>query len=98
MSDSEEFTADEARRHFARLLGTVEHAGTHITVTRYGRPVAVIVPAARLGTYARVDAALEIARNCDDADGEVINQMVRALTGDTADRLKGSPRSAPGSS
>lgn len=45
MSDSEEFTADEARRHFARLLGTVEHGGAHVTVTRYGKPVAVIVPA-----------------------------------------------------
>lgn len=43
--DSEEFSADEARRHFARLLGAVEHAGTHVTVTKYGKPVAVIVPA-----------------------------------------------------
>lgn len=39
-----EFSADEVRRHFARLLGTVEHAGAHVTVTRYGKPLAVVVP------------------------------------------------------
>lgn len=51
-----EFSADEVRRHFASLLGAVEHAGTHVTVTRYGKPLAVVVP---VQWYEQVKAALK---------------------------------------
>lgn len=85
-ADAARFSADEVRRHFARLLSAVEHRGEHVTITRYGKPAAVIVPAERIGTYARVDAALEIARKHGDTDGAhhkqwVIDQMMRALSG-----------------
>lgn len=85
MSDGE-FTADEARRNFARLLGTVEHGADLVTITRYGKPVAIVTPAARHWTCTRINAALEIARKHGDTDGAhhkqwVIDQMMRALTG-----------------
>lgn len=41
---NDEFSADEARRHFADLLGVIKHGGTHVTVTRHGKPLAVVVP------------------------------------------------------
>jgi prevent-host-death family protein len=44
-ADALQFSADEVRRHFARLLSAVEHRGEHVTITRYGKPAAVIVPA-----------------------------------------------------
>lgn len=77
-----EFSADEVRRHFARLLSVVEHRGEFVTITRYGTPVAVVVPAE---WPQRVKAALEVARKYGDTDGAhhkqwVIGQMVQLLT------------------
>jgi len=78
-----EFSADEARRNFARLLSVVEHRGEFVTVTRHGKPVVVAVPAE---WPQRVRDALEIAREYGDIDGAhhkqwVIDQMMRTLTG-----------------
>lgn len=53
--ESEEVSANEGRRKFGDVLGAVEHAGTHVTVTRYGKPVAVVVPA---GWHEQAKAAL----------------------------------------
>jgi prevent-host-death family protein len=36
--------SDEARRNFSPLLDEVKHQDVHITVLRYDKPVAVIVP------------------------------------------------------
>jgi len=41
----EEISANEARRNFGDILGAVEHGEAHVTVTKYGKPVAVVVPA-----------------------------------------------------
>lgn len=35
---------DEVRRHLRDLLNEVEHYDAHLTVERYGKPAAVIVP------------------------------------------------------
>jgi prevent-host-death family protein len=42
----EQIGSDEARRDFRELLNAVEHNGEHVTVTRYNKPAAVVVPAA----------------------------------------------------
>jgi len=39
----EQYTSEEARREWRRILNQVDH-GEHIEVTRYGEPVAVMVP------------------------------------------------------
>jgi len=36
--------SDEARRNFRGLLDEVEHRGMHITIQRYDKPAAVLVP------------------------------------------------------
>jgi prevent-host-death family protein len=36
--------SDEARASFAEMLDEVQHHGRHITVMRYRKPAAVIVP------------------------------------------------------
>ena len=38
-------SSDEARRAWRELLDAVEHHGSHITVLRYGKAAAVMVPA-----------------------------------------------------
>jgi prevent-host-death family protein len=40
-------TATEAARQFSELLDAVEHDGERFTITRHGKPVAHIEPAAR---------------------------------------------------
>lgn len=44
MSPDRQTGADEARRQFRDLIDEVMAEGAHITVERYGKPVAVIVP------------------------------------------------------
>ena len=39
-----EVRSDEARRQWSDLLDSVEHHDAHITVLRYAKPAAVIVP------------------------------------------------------
>lgn len=49
-------TAAEAREHLADCLRDVEQ-GEHVVITRYGKPVAVLVDPARLERLERLDAA-----------------------------------------
>jgi prevent-host-death family protein len=44
MEPDHEVTPDDVRRQFRELLNEVEHQDVHLTVTRYGKPAAVIVP------------------------------------------------------
>jgi prevent-host-death family protein len=44
MAHDRQVTADDARSNFRELLNDVEAGGAHITITRYGKPAAVIVP------------------------------------------------------
>jgi prevent-host-death family protein len=50
--------AYEAKTHLPRLLDEVEK-GERITITKHGRPVAVLVPASAAG---RLDADVALAR------------------------------------
>ena len=43
--------SDELRRNLRTLLDSVEHSGAHVTVLRYDKPAAVIVP---VGWYEQV--------------------------------------------
>lgn len=53
--DSNTMTSGDARIRFRELLHKVDH-GTHMTITRYGAPTAVVVPP---GWYERAVEALE---------------------------------------
>jgi prevent-host-death family protein len=44
MNPDRAVTPDDVRRGFRELLNEVEHDDVHLTVTRYGKPAAVIVP------------------------------------------------------
>jgi prevent-host-death family protein len=44
MDPDRSVTPDDVRRGFRELLNEVEHEDAHLTVTRYGKPAAVIVP------------------------------------------------------
>lgn len=44
MGEDEKVASDEARRRFRDLLDSVEHHDAHVTVLRYRKPAAVIVP------------------------------------------------------
>jgi prevent-host-death family protein len=44
MDPDRSVTPDDVRRGFRELLNLVEHGDTHLTVLRYGKPAAVIVP------------------------------------------------------
>ena len=53
---SNEFSAAEAKRHFGDLLRRAEGGGA-VTITRYGRPVAVLVSAEDAARIERIRAA-----------------------------------------
>lgn len=42
--ENRQVKSDEARRNLRDLLNAVEHNGEHVTILRYDRPGAVIVP------------------------------------------------------
>jgi prevent-host-death family protein len=49
-------SSDDARRRFRELMDSVEHQDAHVTVLRYSRPAAVIVP---IEWYEQVKGLLE---------------------------------------
>jgi prevent-host-death family protein len=69
-------TATDAARRFSDVLDAVEHAGESYTITRHGRAVARLVPAART-TGAELLAFLE--RRRPDAGFASDVEAVRAL-------------------
>ena len=58
----DQISSDEARRTWRDLLNAVEHNGEHVTVLRYGKAAAVMVPA---GWYEQAQAAIEEQGNED---------------------------------
>jgi prevent-host-death family protein len=48
-------STDEARRDFRALIDSVLQESAHVTITRYGTPVAVIVP---IGWYEQARSQL----------------------------------------
>ena len=57
-----EVTVSEARERLAELLGQVEHASEQVTITRHGKPVAVIVPMADLAFMESAEDAFWLRR------------------------------------
>ena len=56
-----EVTVSEARERLADLLGRVQHGGEDVTITKHGKPVAVMISAAAMEYYERLEDA-ELAR------------------------------------
>lgn len=68
--------AYEAKTHLPKLLDEVE-AGASVTITKHGRPVARLVPAApRLSDTAGVVAALRLARRGTTRGGTSVRDMI----------------------
>ena len=51
MEEDETVPSDEVRRRFRELLDSVQHHGDHVTVLRYRKPAAELVP---IGWYREV--------------------------------------------
>lgn len=56
----EQYTSEDARREWRRILNAVE-SGEPVGITRYGKPLAVVVPA---GWYEQAQAAIESIKGC----------------------------------
>ena len=56
-----EVTVSEARERLADLLGRVQHGGEDVTIKKHGKPVAVMISAAAMEYYERLEDA-ELAR------------------------------------
>jgi prevent-host-death family protein len=53
-------TAKEARRTFSDILGRASHGGERITVTRNGKPVAVVVPVEDLAALEALEERIDL--------------------------------------
>lgn len=56
-----EVTVTEARERLAELLGQVQHGHEDVTITKHGKPVAVMISPEAMEYYERLDDA-ELAR------------------------------------
>lgn len=63
MTDSTQVRSEEIRRRLRPLLNAVEVAGEHVTILRYDKPAAVLVP---VDWYERAKACLAFS----DEDGQ----------------------------
>ena len=73
--------AYEAKTHFSQLLDRVEN-GERITITKHGRPVAMLVPAEPAKKRPVADVIEEILefRKGNRLNGLKIKDMIRAIT------------------
>ncbi|MFN0114909.1 MAG: type II toxin-antitoxin system Phd/YefM family antitoxin [Paracoccaceae bacterium] len=74
-----EVTVSEARERLADLLGKVQHGGEDVTITRHGKPVAVMISAAAMEYYERLENE-ELARDGDAAYAEYLADPSKAVT------------------
>mgnify|MGYP000881526010 CR=1 FL=1 len=56
-----EVTVSEAREGLADLLGKVQHGGEDVTITRHGKPVAVMISVEAMEFYEKLEDA-QLAR------------------------------------
>jgi prevent-host-death family protein len=74
-----EVTVSEARERLADLLGKVQHGGEDVTITRHGKPVAVMISAAAMEYYERLENE-ELAREGAKAYAEYLADPSKART------------------
>jgi prevent-host-death family protein len=70
LADMEQYTSEDARREWRRILNKVDH-GEHVRVTRYGEPTAVMVP----DTWHRNMLTLKKAVLAFTRDGRTAHQL-----------------------
>jgi prevent-host-death family protein len=56
---SQTLSVADAKRHFSEVLGRVAHANARITITRRGKPIAVIVSAVQSKGLSRAKGWLD---------------------------------------
>lgn len=73
-----EVTVSEARERLADLLGKVQHGGEDVTIKKHGKPVAVMISAAAMEYYERLEneeLAREVAAMYADPDYDPNNTI-----------------------
>lgn len=79
----------EARQHFSDLLGRVAYGKEYVTITKRGKPMAVLVPPAVI----RQRRHLADAHGWLDADDPFFTTMDRIIESRAASRPRRLPRS-----
>ena len=79
----EQYTSEVARRELRRILNEVERGGS-VAITRYGKPLAEVVPATTTAALAAFEEAMPIAlrtlRNVhSDESRGALEQIMRIL-------------------
>lgn len=74
-----EVTVSEARERLADLLGKVQHGGEDVTIKRHGKAVAVMISAAAMEYYERLENE-ELAREGAKAYAEYLADPSKART------------------
>ena len=74
-----EVTVSEARERLADLLGKVQHGGEDVTIKKHGKPVAVLISAAAMEYYERLEDA-ELAREGAKAYAEYLADPSKAVS------------------
>jgi prevent-host-death family protein len=74
-----EVTVSEARDNLADLLGKVQHGGEDVTIKKHGKPVAVMISAAAMEYYERLENE-ELARLGAKAYAEYLADPSKAVT------------------
>lgn len=70
------FDVAEAKKHFSELLGRVAYGGEHITISKRGKPLAVLVPPSELSKEDHLSKTKGWVEN-DDPLFKIIDQLVR---------------------
>lgn len=74
-----EVTVSEARERLADLLGKVQHGGEDVTITRHGKPVAVMISVEAMEYYERLENA-ELAKQGAKAHAEYLADPSKAIS------------------
>ena len=74
-----EVTVSEARERLADLLGRVQHGGEDVTIKKHGKPVAVMISAAAMEYYERLENE-ELAREGAKAYAEYLADPSKAIS------------------
>jgi len=74
-----EVTVSEAREGLADLLGKVQHGGEDVTITRHGKPVAVMISVEAMEYYERLENA-ELAKLGAEAYAEYLADPSKAIS------------------
>ncbi len=70
------FDVAEAKKHFSEILGRVAYGGEHITISKRGKPLAVLVPPSELSQKDHLSKTKGWVEN-DDPLFKIIDQVVR---------------------